>query len=129
MKIRRTNLQSDFDGPERRTRSRFPIELSARYTVDGRNNLNGTVQTVNISSNGVLIRCPHELSLETAIRVVIELPVLIGDACPLALHIHGRVVRTDHGLVAVQYSRHELRTQPKPPGQVQDIPGRQIKKC
>ena len=106
---------SGFDQPERRNRIRFPIGLGARYKVDARNDLSGTGQTVNISSNGVLITSAHEMSLDTSIRVVIEWPVLLGDVCPVALHIHGRVVRSGHGLVAVQFWRHELRTQPKPP--------------
>jgi hypothetical protein len=113
---------SNFGGSESRSRIRFPIGLGASYKVDGRNDLSGTGQTVNVSSNGVLIRCPHEMSLDTSIRVVIEWPVLIGDDCPLALHIHGRVVRSEPGLVAVQFWRHELRTQPKPATQGQDNP-------
>jgi PilZ domain len=123
--MRGGNLRlSDFDGPERRSRTRFPIELGAHYTVDGGNDISATGQTVNISSNGVLITSAHEVSPDTSIRVVIEWPVLLGDVCPVALHVHGRVVRSDHGVVAVQYSRHELRTQPKPPGQVQGTPSK-----
>ena len=118
---------SNFDGPERRNQIRFPIELDAHYAVDRRNDLSGSGQTVNISSNGVLIRCPHELSPDTSIRVVIEWPVPLADVSALALHIHGRVVRSDPGLVCVQFSRHELRTQPKPASQVQDIPDGKLK--
>ena len=118
---------SDFDGSERRSRIRFPIELGAHYTVDGRNDISGTGQTVNISSNGVLITSSHEVSPGTAIRVVIEWPVLLGDVCLVALHTHGRIVRSDHGLIAVRFLRHELRTQPKPPDQVRGIPKRQVK--
>ena len=113
---------SDFDGPERRSRTRFPIELGAHYTVDGGNDISATGQTVNISSNGVLITSAHEVSPDTSIRVVIEWPILIGNGRPLALHTHGTVVRSDNGLVAVRLSTHEFRTQPKPPDQVQNIP-------
>ena len=109
--MRGENLRfSDFDGPERRSRIRFPIELGAHYMVDGRNDISGTGQTMNIGSNGVLITSAHEVSPDTAIRVVIEWPVLLGGVFPIALHIHGRVVRPDHGLVAVQISRHEFRS-------------------
>jgi hypothetical protein len=121
--MRRAKLGlSNFDRQERRRRIRFPIELGAHYTVDRRNDVSGTGQTVNISSNGVLITSAHEVSPDTSIRVVIEWPILLGDVSALALHIHGRVVRSDHGLVAVQFLRHEWRTQPKPPRQVQGIP-------
>jgi hypothetical protein len=98
---------STFDGPERRRRIRFPIALFARY-VHGRQEIEGAGQTVNISSHGVLMTSPHELSPGTSIRVVIEWPIL--NARSLALHIGGTVIRSDSGLVAVRFSTHELRT-------------------
>src|SRR5579872_6235458 len=104
---------NNFTGPERRSRTRFPIELGARYKIDGPNNISGTAQTVNISSNGALITSAHQVPPAASIRVVIEWPVLLDDDCRLALHISGTVVRSDQGLVAVQFSHHELRTQPK----------------
>ena len=52
---------STFDGPERRSRIRFPIELRARYAVVGRLETAGTGLTVNISSHGALIRSTHEM--------------------------------------------------------------------
>ena len=102
-----------FEGPERRSRIRFPLELGARFTIVGKKAVEGTGRTVNISSDGVLIRSAHEMSPGTSVTAVIEWPVLVGSVCPLALHIIGEVVRSDHGLVAVQFSRHELRAQPK----------------
>jgi len=104
-----------FGGPERRSRIRFPIELATRYAILGRQEIQGKGRTVNISSHGVLIACAHEVSPGTSIRVVIEWPTLLGNVYPLALHIQGSVVRSDCGLVAVQFSTYELRTQPKPP--------------
>jgi PilZ domain len=103
-----------FDGPERRSRIRFPVALDARYAVVGRQATEGTGRTVNISSYGVLITSAHKVSPGTAIKVVIEWPILIDNACPLALHTHGRVVRSYDGLVAVKFSTHEFRTQPQP---------------
>jgi hypothetical protein len=108
---------STFDGPERRSRIRFPIELGARYTIVGRPEIEGTGWTVNISSDGALITSTPEVLPGTLIGVVIEWPILLADVCPVALHIHGRVVRSDRGLVAVQFSTHELRAQPKPSDQ------------
>ena len=112
---------STFDGPERRSRIRFPIELAARYTIDGQQEIESAGKTVNISSHGALIQSPHEVLPGTSIRVVIEWPILIRDGRPLALHTHGTVVRSDRGLVAVRFSTHELRTQPKPRDQVQPL--------
>jgi PilZ domain len=112
---------SIFDGLERRSRIRFPIALGARYAASGQQGIEGTGRTVNISSYGVLITSAHKVSPGKLIRVVIEWPILIDNACPLALHTHGRVVRSDYGLVAVQFSTHEFRTQPKPPDLVQGV--------
>jgi hypothetical protein len=77
-----------FNGPERRRRIRFPIELGARYAVHGRQEIEGTGRTVNISSQSVLITSAHEVSPDTSIRVVIEWPILMDNNCPLALHRH-----------------------------------------
>jgi PilZ domain-containing protein len=106
---------STFDGPERRKRTRFPIALVARYAVDGRQEIAGMSRTVNISSQGVLMRSAHEVSPGTSIEVAIEWPILIGNSRPLALHLLGRVIRSDHGLVAVEFRRYEFRIQSKPP--------------
>ena len=109
---------STFDGPERRSRIRFPIALAARYAIAGQQEIASAGKTVNISSHGALLRSAHAMLPGTSIRVVIEWPILIGNWRPLALHIHGTVVRSDHGLVAVRFSTHEFRTQRKPPDQV-----------
>ena len=117
---------STFDGQERRSRIRFPISLSARYVVVGQQKIEGTGRTVNISSNGVLMTSAQEVPPGTSISVVMEWPILLDDFCPLALHIHGKVVRSEpvlgQSLIAVRFSTCELRTQPKPPDQVRILP-------
>jgi hypothetical protein len=70
---------SSFDGQERRRRIRFPIGLGARYTVVGRQAIEGTGRTVNISSYGVLITSAQEVPPGTSISVVMEWPILIGN--------------------------------------------------
>jgi hypothetical protein len=125
-------IQSTFSHPtversERRSRIRFSIALSARYAIDGRQEIEGTGQTVNISSCGVLIASAHTLSPGTSIRVVIEWPLLIDNICPLALHAHGRVIRSTYGLVAVQFSTHEFRTRLIQPNQSQGPPAERVR--
>jgi PilZ domain len=120
---------STFDGPERRSRIRFPIALAARYTIVGQQEIESAGKTVNISSHGALIRSPHEALPGTSIGVVIDWPILLGSVRPLALHIHGTVIRFGHGLVAVRISTHEFRTQPKPPDQVQNLPKWRVRSC
>jgi len=112
---------SDLDGQERRRRIRFPINLAANYTADRKNNVYGKGQTVNISSKGVLITSAHQLSPSTSIKVVIEWPVLLENVRPVALHIHGRVVRSEDGLLAVRTVKHEFRIQPKPPERIHSL--------
>jgi hypothetical protein len=107
---------------ERRRRLRFPIELPARYTVIGQRPIEGTGWTVNLSSHGALIESSQELSAGASVRVVIEWPVLLGNVRPLALHIRGKIVRSEQGLVAVAFSSYELRTQPKLPNQTLGVP-------
>jgi hypothetical protein len=102
------------DERERRGKTRFPIELVARYAVQGPQEIEGTGRTVNISSNGLLMTSAHEVSPSTSISVVVQWPIAIGNV-PLALHIRGSVVRCDHGFVAVRIGTHELRPGPKPP--------------
>lgn len=106
---------SPSDVTERRGRIRFPFALVVRYAVPGGLEIKGTGRTVNISSHGVLITSAHDLSSGTSISVKIEWPVSVGNTRPLALHIHGTVVRSDSGLVAVRFSKYEFRTKPKPP--------------
>jgi hypothetical protein len=124
---RASQTVSTFDGPERRSRIRFPIALDARYAVVGRQKMEGTGRTVNISSHGALITSARELPLGTSISVVMEWPILLGRVCPLALHIQGKVVRSEHDLVAVRFSTHELRTQPRPADQVRGLPRGRVK--
>src|ERR1700746_3375557 len=99
---------STFDGLERRSPIPFPFALVARYAIAGQQEIASAGKTVNISSHAALIRSAHELRPGTLIGIVIEWPILLGDVWPVALHIHGRVVRSDRGLVAVQFSTHEF---------------------
>ena len=111
-KISVEELQS-LDQPERRRRTRFPIELRARYVVEGSQEIERPSRTVNISSGGLLLTSADKLALGASIRVVVEWPVLIGESCPLALHIRGKVVRSGPNVAAVRFSSYELRTQAK----------------
>jgi hypothetical protein len=102
-----------FTNPERRSRIRFPIVLGARYTLFGPNQIKGTGLTVNISSRGALIVSAHQMLPGASIQVAIDWPIVRGNVSRLALYFPGKVVRSDRGLVAVQFSTSELRPQPK----------------
>lgn len=96
--------------PDRRWRIRFPISLDVKYRVVGKRAMSGRAQTVNISSRGMLMTAEHELTPGTHLKLSVEWPVRLNEACGLALHAGGRVVRTSEGVVAVQFRRYELRT-------------------
>ena len=106
---------STFAGPERRRKTRFPIELGTRYAVHAEQEIQGEGLTVNISSRGVLIRAAHNLPPKMPISVMMEWPVPNDDAGRLSLHIYGTVMRSENGLVAVRFSIYELRTRTKRP--------------
>lgn len=98
-------------------KTRFSIELGTRYAVHARQEIQGEGLTVNISSRGVLMRAARDLPANTSISVMIEWPVLIDHAAPLALHIYGTIVRSESGLAAIRFSVHELRPRTKHPEQ------------
>ena len=98
---------------ERRRRTRFPINLEVRYTVPGRRRGQaGLGHTLNISSRGVLMTADHSLSPGTPVQLSIDWPVHLNRQCSLALHVGGKVVRSDSGQTAVQFRSYELRTRP-----------------
>ena len=63
-------LPSTFEVTERRTKTRFPIELVARYSILGRQQVIGIGRIGNNSRHGVLITFEHEVPSGTAIRVI-----------------------------------------------------------
>ena len=92
-----------FDNPDRRSRIRFSLVLGARYTVAGPSQIKGTGWTVNISSRGVLIVSTHKVLPGTSIQLAVDWPIVRGNVARLALYLPGKVVRSDRGLVAVEF--------------------------
>ena len=96
--------------PERRSRIRFSIVLSARYTVVEPNQIEGRAWTSNISSHGLLMMSTHAVNPGTSIRVVIEWPIASRSVRPLRLYINGTVTRSDQKYTAVQFSTYEFNS-------------------
>lgn len=84
---------------ERRGKARYPIRLKVRYSSAAAVNL-GIGYTENISSSGLLFRCPDYLSLGTPILLELAWPG------PRRLAARGRVVRSDSASVAIQFSQY-----------------------
>lgn len=88
---------------------RFPIQrpVAFRLKAPGKA-LEGSGQTVNISSGGVLFETEGEISVGRKIELVVE----IGDALggpPVSMHVQGITLRSRDGAVAVQIKKHKLR--------------------
>ncbi len=73
----------------------------------------GSGQTVNISTGGVLFETQEEIGPGRKI----EMTVAVGDAMggpPVTLHVQGITLRSEGGLVAVAVKKHRLRPVEEP---------------
>src|SRR5664279_2498968 len=95
---------------ERRSRVRFPLELPVCYrTLDRQRRLVGRGWVLNMSSGGVLVAAPHEISAGTPLELSIEWPFLLEGRVPLQLVGSGKVVRCETFGFALLLSRHQFR--------------------
>ena len=95
---------------EQRSRVRFPLELQVRYQSLGRGRtLTGVGWVVNISSDGVLVSCQHEVRKGTRMNLHIEWPSLLDGRIPLQLVVVGRVVRSGTCSFALVLVRYQFR--------------------
>ena len=109
---------------DRRDDRRYPIELDLRYKVvaRGRNPVEGTGRTMNMSSGGVLFGGDQSLPAGASVELASNWPVLLQNTRPLTLLIVGRVVRAEDNRVAVKTNRYEFLTRPMR-GAVQETSG------
>jgi hypothetical protein len=93
---------------------RFEIErpVDFRFT-DVRNGgaLHGS--TINISSNGVLIRTDQKIGLGRKMEVIIRMAKLTPDSTEVDLRLLGVSVRSGDGFVAVQIRKHQILRAPE----------------
>ncbi len=66
-----------------------------------------------MSSGGVLVAAPHEISAGTPLELSIEWPFLLEGRVPLQLVGSGKVVRCETFGFALLLSRHQFRTAKK----------------
>jgi len=95
-----------------RAHRRYPISLSVHYRLlgNGRVDLLGSGQTLNLSTGGAYFECLDALPSKGAIELVMSWPFLLEGVCPLNLVMRGRIVRVDGRCIAVQAQHHEFRT-------------------
>ncbi|MCL6544769.1 MAG: PilZ domain-containing protein [Bryobacteraceae bacterium] len=100
----------DRDG-DRRSGQRFEIRQEVRYRAAvGRREINGCGHTLNISSSGILFAGDQPLPQNAWVTAEIGWPVLLDQRKPIKLVTHGKVVRVQRGLIAVQIRDWEFRT-------------------
>ena len=115
---------------ERRLRTRYPVQLPARYrTLDRRVELSGIGLTVNMSSGSLLVTCQHEIKLGFRMEVQVDWPSLLESTIPLRLVTDGRVIRSEQSAFAIEFARYQFRTMrtrplPKPFALVQSAQDR-----
>jgi hypothetical protein len=96
---------------ERRAKSRYPLELNARYQAAGAAGpVAGVGQTVNMSSSGMLLACENHIPQGTRLKIFVEWPSLLDGTTPLQLITLGTVVRCADAGISVEFESYQFRT-------------------
>src|SRR5215472_7916179 len=93
---------------ERRSNTRFPLNLELHYTLLNHPLGTGSGTTCDISSSGLRFTADRPLQVGQLLRVSIDWPAVLHGGIQLA--VDGVVVRTDGPVTALQIARHEFRT-------------------
>ena len=106
-------------GAERRIHARFPCRLAVSYQTLEHPLMSGqgTSETLNISSKGLLFTTDARLEAGQLVQVSLDWPARLENQIPLKLVAEGRVVRNIDGQAAVTIEKYEFRTRrgaPKP---------------
>jgi len=105
---------------ERRSKSRYPLDLSVLFRSISGPLFSGAGRAVNVSSGGVLVISPHlvsqnEISVGVHLEMSIEWPSLLDGKIPLRLFAIGRVVRCRAFDFVASIERRHFRTQSSSP--------------
>ena len=104
---------------ERRNNARFPIPLAISYQTLEHPILSGqgTSETLNISSKGILFTSNEQFQAGQLVQVSLDWPARLENSIPLKLVAEGRIVRNSNGQTAMTIDKYEFRTRraAKPP--------------
>ncbi|HUJ48612.1 MAG TPA: PilZ domain-containing protein [Bryobacteraceae bacterium] len=95
---------------ERRTKARYPLELTVHYQTLGAQPIRGAGRTLNVSSSGALIAAEHDFDAGARLKITIEWPTLLDGVTPLQLVTTGRVVRHRASNFGVAFDWYQFRT-------------------
>jgi hypothetical protein len=98
--------------PDRRSAKRLSIEREVQFRVLSRRDgeAEGTGQTLNMSSSGVLFTTDQTLLPGRRLELAISWPAHLDNRCALKLVARGRVVRFEGNAAAFEIMQHEFRT-------------------
>jgi len=97
---------------ERRNHARFPCRLAVSYQtlehpiISGE----GTSETLNISSKGILFTSNEKFQSGQLVQVSLDWPARLENQVPLKLVAEGRIVRNSQGQTAMTIDKYEFRT-------------------
>jgi hypothetical protein len=74
----------------------------------------GTSETLNISSKGVLFRADEALEPGQLVQISLDWPARLEKQIPLKLVAEGRIVRNVKGVAAMTIEKYEFRTRRTP---------------
>jgi hypothetical protein len=80
----------------------FPPGFGTRFCAVGK--------TINVSSGGLLIISPCQVSERTELQLMLEWPTRLDGKVPLQLVVRGTVVRSEATRFAVALRSHHFRT-------------------
>ncbi len=101
---------------ERRNNARFDCHLAVSYQSLEKPFLSGqgTSETLNISSKGILFRADEALEPGQLVQISVDWPARLENQIPLKLVAEGRIVRNIKGVAAMTIEKYEFRTRRKP---------------
>jgi DNA-binding NarL/FixJ family response regulator len=100
------------EAAERRNNARFPIPLAVSYQTLEHPILSGqgTSETLNISSKGLLFTSNEHFQPGQLVQVSLDWPARLENQIPLKLVAEGRIVRNANGQTAMTIDKYEFRT-------------------
>ena len=101
---------------ERRNNARFPCRLAVSYQTLEHPILSGqgTSETLNISSKGLLFTSNELFQAGQLVQVSLDWPARLENQIPLKLVAEGRIVRNANGQTAMTIDKYEFRTRRVP---------------
>lgn len=101
---------------ERRNNARFDCHLAVSYQTLEKpfHSGQGSSETLNISSKGVLFRADAVLEAGQLVQISVDWPARLENQIPLKLVAEGRIVRNINGIAAMTIDKYEFRTRRTP---------------